>query len=334
MENKVDLSIKKENISTAQAVVIGCSHNDSKCDHKMHPSKEDFFTIDILQALKPDHTMDITKEQVPTYLKNKFKLTILEYLPYDVYNYSKESKKYWNIDGEMGLNNIRELTSDDGFIMVVGNSRDFRFRNSIASLNYLEIAHSEDFKRFVLLIPKNQNLSASEVMEQIQKMPKALQGSIQTATTQGFTPVKSIEYCKLNYTTSEKNKNLIDHLNLYWQARAFEKEYKEHYNIFDFEFKFGYSRNEKLEAADALIAVLLGNSPESSLEAHLGALNNGELGKIVNHYLNGRPICALIDKTESKEHFNGFKKRYTDIKQQDSYQEKMDLPSISNEFKR
>ncbi len=133
--------------------------------------------------------------------------------------------------------------------------------------------------------------------------------------------------------TSEKNMELIDHLNLYIRVRSFEQEYKEIYNIFGVEFKFGYSRDEKIDAAESLIAVLLGNAPEASLDKHLDALNSGKLGKIVNYHLNGKRLNALIDKIESKEHLNEFKKRYTEVKQ-NSYEEKIDLPSHSNEFKR
>lgn len=109
--------------------------------------------------------MDITKHSVPDYLKNKFQLTILEFLPSDVYNLNKPSRALFKIDGEMGWQHIKELTHDDGFIMVVGNITSFCYRSSLANLKFLELAHSEDLKASVILIPKNQNLTASEVKE-------------------------------------------------------------------------------------------------------------------------------------------------------------------------
>lgn len=314
MKSKIETS-ENENTISAKAVVIGCSHNNGLCDHKIHPGRKDFFTIDILPSIKPDLCMDITIQEIPEYLKNKFQLTILEYLPYGVYNFSKEAKQYFNTDGAIGLNNALDMTGDGGFVMVVGNSRAFHFRNSVSRFKYLEIAHSPDFDSFVLLIPKNQNSSALEAMEQVKNLPQELQNSIHTATTQGYIPSKSIGFCELNYSTTEKNVALIDHLNLYRMTRQFESEYKEHYKIFGFEFKFGSSRNEKLKAVDALIAVLLGNAPESSLEAHKESLTNGRLERIINYHLKDRDICTLTCK---KKQFSELKERLTNLKHDQS----------------
>lgn len=215
-----------------------------------------------------------------------------------------------------------ELTSDDGFIMVMGNSRAYSYRNSVANLNYLEIAKCPDSDNFVLLIPKNQNMSAAEVMQKIQSLPQVLQNSIQTAISNGYQPLNPVEYCKLNYTPCEKNKALIEHLSLYRVARSSLNEYIQHYNILGFEFVFGHSRNEKVEATDALIKVLLGNAPEASLIPHREALTKGTLGKIISHHLQGRPISALINNTENTKQHAEFKTRYTNIKQELALQAK------------
>lgn len=291
--------------STAKAVVIGCSHSNSDCEHKMHPSKDAFFTIDIMPKIEPDLCMDITKEAVPDALKNKFYLTILEFLPFDVYNLNKVSRAYMKIDGSIGWQHIKELTHDDGFIMVVGNAPNFCYRSSFANLKFLELAHSEDFKNTVVLIPKNQNLTALEVKEQIAQLPQELQDSIQCASTQGFIPSQAYDFCQLNYVPSEINAELIDNLN---QFRCMAQ------CIPDFHLHEGLLNG--IHAADALIDVLLGNAAESSLAAHQDALNSGPLEEIITITLNGKSLGELIDKGDKTESFNDFKDKYADIKQQ------------------
>ncbi|WP_133138041.1 hypothetical protein [Legionella rowbothamii] len=308
MDTKLDTV--NEKASTTQAVVIGCSHNNSECDHKIHPSRDIFFTIDILPKLEPDLCMDITKHSVPDYLKNKFQLTILEFLPSDVYNLNKPSRALFKIDGEMGWQHIKELTHDDGFIMVVGNITSFCYRSSLANLKFLELAHSEDLKASVILIPKNQNLTASEVKEKILQLSPELRDSIQIATTQGFIPSQSNEFCKSNYVPSEVNAELIDHLNQYRCMLLFVPDFHLHEELL-----------KEIDAADALIDVLLGNAVESSLDIHQSALNRERLGGIIKAALDDKPLSALIDKTGNADPFNDFKVKYTDIKQQCSAEE-------------
>ncbi len=303
---------------TAQAVVIGCSHNNQNCNHDIHPSSQYFYTIDVSEALKPDCIMDITKDNIPTFLQNKFQLTILEYLPFDTYNYSPLSEKIMGINGQRGLDNSRELTSENGFIMVVGNSRNYRFRNSVANLNYLEIA-SSNAGNYVLLIPNNQNRSAPEVMQDIQNLPDALQQSISTATTQGYKPEEPLEFCKLNYHIKSSNEDFIDHLNHYIMLRSFQEEYKTRFNILGIELNFGYSSHQKISAANALIHVLLGNAPEESLAPHKPSLTNGVLGQILNFHLKGKNLSQLINESQVTESSlnrnttNDFKERFKNL---------------------
>jgi hypothetical protein len=302
MDIKLDTVNEKE--ITAQAVVIGCSHNNSECAHERHPSKDAFFTIDILPELEPDLCMDITKDAVPDYLKNKFQLTILEFLPFDAYNLSKASE----IDGVMGWHHIKELTHDDGFIMAVGNTSSFCFRSSLANVKFLELAHSEQLEVSVILISKNQNLTASEVKEQIQYLPQELQDSIQISiTTQGFTPSQANDFCKRNYAPSEVNAELIDALNLY--SCLILRTPPDH-PCYD-------ELCEHKHAADALIEVLLGNAPESSLEVHQSVLTSDPLGPVIEMGLKGRLISELINKVDNAEPFYTFKEKYAGIKQQD-----------------
>ncbi|MDR3504397.1 MAG: hypothetical protein P4L79_17655 [Legionella sp.] len=310
---EIKLDTVNEKAITAKAVVIGCSHNNSECNHKIHPSTDAFFTIDILPKLEPDLCMDVTKDAVPEYLKNKFQLAILEFLPSDVYNLNKAAKVLFKIDGEMGWHHIKELVHDDGFIMVVGNSTSFGYRSFLANLKFLELAHSEDFKSSVILIPKNQNLTALEVKEQIQHLPQELQDSIHTAITQEFIPSQSNDFCKLNYVPSEVNAELVDTLNQY---RSFM--------LFVPNFHLDEELCKEIDAADALIDVLLGNAPESSLDVHQSALTGERLGEIIKIGLNGRPISELIDRVGNTEPFNDFKVKYADIKQQRSAEENVD----------
>ncbi len=303
----IKLDRVNERVITAKAVVIGCSHNNSQCDHKIHPSKDAFFTIDILSKLESDLCMDVTKDNVPDYLKNKFQLVILEFLPSDAYNLNKVSKALSNIDGEMGWHHIKELTHEDGFIMIVGNSINFSYRRSFANLKFIELAYSEDFQSSVILIPKNQDLTASEVKEQIQILPQELQDSIQAATTLGFIPSQSNDFCKLNYAPSEVNAELIDALNQYRS-----------YIFFIPNFHLEEELCKEIDAADAVVDVLLGNIPESSLNIYHNILTGERLGEIIKVGLNNRPMSALIHKVDNVESFNDFKVSYAKMKQQGS----------------
>lgn len=78
---------------------------------------------------------------------------------------------------------------------------------------------------------------------------------------------------------------------------------------------------KEIDAADALIDVLLGNAVESSLDIHQSALNRERLGGIIKAALDDKPLSALIDKTGNADPFNDFKVKYTDIKQQCSAEE-------------
>ena len=304
MEIKLDSSSPR-NLSTAQAAVIGCSHSNNECDHQMHASTEAFFTIDIRSELEPDLCVDITKGSVPEDLKNKFQLTILEFLPFDVYNLNKASRAYFKIDGEVGWRNINELTHEDGFIMVVGNSTNFCYRSSLANLKFLELAQNEDFEASVILIPKNQNLTAAEVKEKIQNLPQELQDAIQIATTVKFQPLPSNDFCKLNYVPSKINAELIDILNQFHCVMQLIPN-----------FYLDKELCKEIEAADALIEVLLGNAPESSLEAYQDALSGERLGDVIKSALGEKTISELIDTSNSARSFNEYKEKYAHIKQQ------------------
>ncbi|CDZ76851.1 hypothetical protein BN59_01127 [Legionella massiliensis] len=104
------------------------------------------------------------------------------------------------------------------------------------------------------------------------------------------------EFCKTNYQTSVKNEALTTGLSRYISERSFQKEYTTSFEIFGKEFNFGYSQDEKIQAAKALIQVLLGNKTFDTLAPHQGALSNGKLDSLVR----GQPIKKLIDSYQQQ----------------------------------
>lgn len=77
---------------------------------------------------------------------------------------------------------------------------------------------------------------------------------------------------------------LIDYL----AKRESEPVYKTSWSFFGFIKNFGFSREEKLNAANALKAVMFNNEDAVILESHQGALQNGELKGIYRKYLATR----------------------------------------------
>ncbi|MCL9682593.1 hypothetical protein [Legionella maioricensis] len=302
MKSGNDSSILSES-NIPQALVIGCSHDNPHCSHnrETHPNSDDFYTIDINKDLNPDLHLDVVNDDIPENLVNNFKLTILEYLPSDVYNHNDLITQVTGSSGQRGLHNIRNMTDENGLIMVIGNRRSFQFRSSLANLNYIELAESEDKDSAVIIIPNNQSLSFEEVMEQVHELPSPLKNSITAATSTFFQPLEPHEFCKLNYTPSPENKEIITALNNYVTMRMFGKEYENTVSFLGFKFNFGYSRNEKMDAANALINVLLGNQPLESLELHKDALSNGRLKQLIKHHLHGNSIQNLICPKQKDE---------------------------------
>lgn len=316
---------KESSLVTAQIAVIGCSNTNPSCDHNLHPSSDDFCCIDIDKTIQPDYHMDITKKDIPATLQKHFKLTVLEYLPYDVYNRDELKFKYLNIDGEKGMRNVINLTDENGFIMIVGNSRRVPFRKCVSQLNYMEIASAEDDTYdtyYVLLIPLNQKLTCSEVKEELLRLPEPLKKCIDyTVNNKGFHPSEPDDFCTLNFCPSEENKEMIRELNSYATIRGYGKKYNLSLNFIVKRYDFGIPKDEKIKAALQVINVLLGNDPVESLENHKRALNDGRLKKLMDRHLKGRPIEELIcrpnlsDSSEKVQNNNSsFKKRLNDIK--------------------
>lgn len=304
MKSQDVLSLTGQTTSTAKAVVIGCSCTNQSCDHGAHPSSDDFYCIDIDEKINPDLCLDIAKDKIPPNLQNHFKLTILECLPYFAYNHDEVVVQISGSDGNIGMMHARQLTDENGFILVIGNSRAMHWRSSFGDLHYLEIGvtndPSDDF--YVVLIPNNQTMTASEIQEQIKALPAALQDSITNVTrSNGCQPVEKPEFCILNYKVSEKNQAMIEALNSYISKRRWQDDYKVKFKIFGKELKFGFSRDEKVKGAAALVSVLLGNKPVESLKQHKGVLSNGELGQIISRSLKTHTIQELIQPSATEK---------------------------------
>jgi hypothetical protein len=93
---------------------------------------------------------------------------------------------------------------------------------------------------------------------------------------------------------SDQNKALISALDKYVSVRRVDQEYTKRFNFLGSTINFGYSKEQKINAANALMQVLLGNKPIDSLAPHQGPLANGLLGRIVQNHLHGQPIQNLI----------------------------------------
>jgi hypothetical protein len=295
--------------SDAKAAVIGCSRNPIFCTKTLHPNDDDFVTIDINKKSNPHVNLDITTELLPELLKNRFVMTVLEYLPYDVYN---DSKIFTQHNGEKGFKNIWEMTKDDGFIAIFGTTRDLMFRKCLAKLNYLEIAKSKDGV-YVVLIAKDQRLNVEEVVKNFHNLPdNLLAGYKKKLELDNYRIINELSFCKSNYKITPKYANFIDSLSLYKEKRLFlEENYLKSLTLFGHHrCYFGYSKVEKTEAVDTLISVLLGNTSEKSLLKYENVLKNGRLGEIIKYHLGKHGIDRLISPVE-KAQINRGDKRIT-----------------------
>lgn len=276
---------------TAQAVVVGCSHQNKDCDGLLHPAT-DFHTIDIDPKLKADTTLDIVKDPLPEALNNRFKLTVLECLPFSAYNTDKMYPHYG--DGKEGWESIRKMTAPDGFILVVGNSRDLHCRTSLADLNYLEIGQLiEHPDVFILLVPNNQTINTAEVLKQMEALPAPLKKSINDAiTTKGYKPFEPGDFCKLNYHVSSKNEKLIDTLNRYRNYFSNQPPEAGQFSLFGYRI-LGYTNQQKLDAITTLIAILIGNKELSAFAPYQPMLRYWPLSDIIGL----QKISDLIDRS-------------------------------------
>lgn len=294
-------------------VVIGCTHHYKGCEHELHPSEDLYYTIDINPDFKPDLCLNILAEGMPENLHHQFKLSILEYLPYDVYNFNPYIMHSTRINGQNGLNNVRQITDKNGFILIVGNKRDLVFRYSLAELKYFEIAYSQD-DLYILLIPNNQNLTASEALAELDKLPLELKKTIHTALSlsyknaqKPYNPLMIYDYCNLNYRIHNFNGPLIFDLIKYVVDMNQKEESGIVIRFFDHKINlgFGFTKEERLIAANILIHVLLGNMPlQSFTSSHLDALKSDGIFEIIQRHLGNKSIKDFIDTTARTTHLS------------------------------
>ncbi len=156
------------------AVVVGCSHGHTFCNKGLHQGEDVFFTIDRNGEETPDVIFDITKKELPEELRERFKLTLLECIDYTAYNASPDHQG--NDEGIQGFNNVWDMTSEDGFIVIVGCPPEKNFRERIVARNlkYIEL----DNDKASILIAKNQALNIHEITEQLENLDQPLKKSI------------------------------------------------------------------------------------------------------------------------------------------------------------
>ncbi len=155
-----------------QGVVVGCSHKHSFCNGEHHQGESNFYTIDLNPAQSPDLIFDIT-HPLPAALQSRFQLAFLECLDYKAYNDNPERNFY---HGAQGFQNIWDMTTENGFIVIKGCPRLKEYRQQVATrhLNYIELDNMGE----CVLIPKNQALSYDNVIEQIEKLNPAFKKTI------------------------------------------------------------------------------------------------------------------------------------------------------------
>ncbi|OGT43166.1 MAG: hypothetical protein A3F42_04485 [Gammaproteobacteria bacterium RIFCSPHIGHO2_12_FULL_37_34] len=102
-------------------------------------------------------------------------------------------------------------------------------------------------------------------------------GVVETLLKHGITPslAKTIDKSKLN----EKVKAEVELLE-YIPKRSSQSKYKTSFTLFYHKFNFGFSKKEKLNAANALKNVVLNGADKSILDLYKKELNNGDLGSI------------------------------------------------------
>lgn len=177
--------------------VIGCTnHPNFKCNHQgIHDDASRFYTIDYDASKSPDFVFDLTGV-LPANLQNRFKLVVTENL--DVYAYNANTPRS---KGNLGFNNLLDMTDNDGFILIIGNPRWKEYRKEVTSRNlkYIEITQGNN-DDCCILIPKNQTLDIQQVQSQIAQLDKTLQDTVTNAM--GFyetTKPAAFAFCDIPY---------------------------------------------------------------------------------------------------------------------------------------
>ncbi|TAL64879.1 MAG: hypothetical protein EPN84_02555 [Legionella sp.] len=185
-------------------VVIGCSASHRLCNHKHHP-EADFFSIDRDEAENPDFVFDI-RGQLPQEFRQKFNITFLENVDFAAYNEPANTAVPVPVSIGMhasisrGLRNILNMTHIDGFIVIKGCSRIREFRRSMQDLNYIELGSNQRINLpHTCIIPKNQQLTISEVNERIRANHDLMQ-LIERLNSTNYIPIEhQFSFCNATY---------------------------------------------------------------------------------------------------------------------------------------
>jgi hypothetical protein len=221
-------------ITTESIAIIGCTnHPDAICEqncyHSKHADAEPvYYTIDSSAEKKPDLCQDI-KKPIPNNLNNHFTLVITERLDFTAFSASIRVKDLNSLTPQMnaGLQNLLNMTAEDGFILFDACPRFKEYRQGISALKFIEHPYSNE----VVLIPKNQNLSIEEVRKNFENLAPHIKKAIQECCANCINPKDNnhnleftrLDYCNLDYLcyntfpTFIKERTQIDHINKFLQ---------------------------------------------------------------------------------------------------------------------
>lgn len=162
---------RKLNQFSGNYAVIGCSISHPRCEGECHSDTNDYYSIDLAEAINPDFVFNITTE-LPPELSKRFQIIFLENVDWVAYNLPPDDypAHYPIRNGDKGFKNIWEMTRDDGFIFIKGCPRTKEFRTSLKDLKYIETtADNHPTEIECVIVPKNQNLTIEEFNEQIHR---------------------------------------------------------------------------------------------------------------------------------------------------------------------
>lgn len=183
-------------IGCGNAMICRCHLNPCQCCQRPHKSDERFYTIDAATYCGPDLIYNIT-HPLPAKLQKRFTLSILENLDASAYNPRFLLDLEYKVaeSSISGFNNVKNMTTDDGFIFIIGCPRDLKFRASLKDLKYIEYDDQDSqLQHECVLIPNNQKLSIGEIQNAIRR------NQILADTIYYFhrkDPTENIQFCSI-----------------------------------------------------------------------------------------------------------------------------------------
>lgn len=173
------------------AAVIGCARDD--CDRHIHDNPDIFYSFD-KNNKNADAVGDIRTPQLPESLKNRFNFIMTEYLDNTAYN-DTQTVNDAAMRGAQGFENLLSMTTDEGFILIVGSPRNKEFRQCMYSreLKYIELDVSASF----ILIAKNQSLSLDEITMKISRSSEMKAVMSHFASSTRFIKPQHLQFCTI-----------------------------------------------------------------------------------------------------------------------------------------